>query len=215
MGQVAFGADELPSNGDEAVAQKWLALVSQADDCAFSVINDGTYGSDYAGGELRLSLLRSPAYAADTWEDKLLVPRDRHIPRQDQGERFFRCWIDAGPAAAHLEGLGRRAIVHSEVPYALAYFPPGTGRRAEAGPRLSDKAVELAAFKKAEDGRALVIRLFEPAGRKRTAWLDLPFAGARARVALGSFEVKTLKFDPRRKTFTETDLLERPVRKAK
>lgn len=215
MGQVAFGADELPSNGDEAVAQKWLALVSAADDCALSVVNDGTYGSDFAGGELRLSLLRSPAYSADTWEDRLLVPKDRHIPRQDQGERSFRFWIDAGPAAAHLEGLGRRALIHNEVPYALAYFPPGTGRRAEAGPRLGDKAVELAAFKKAEDGRALVIRLFEPAGRKRTTSLDLPFAGAGTRVALGPFEVKTLKFDPRRKTFTETDLLERPVRKAK
>ncbi len=215
MGQVAFGADGLPSNGDEAVAQKWLALVSEKDDRALSVINDGTYGSDFAGGELRLSLLRSPAYAADTWEDKLLVPRDRHIPRQDQGERFFRFWIDAGPAAAHLEGLGRRALVHNETPCALAYFPPGTGRRAQAGPRLSDAAVELSAFKKSEDGRALVIRLFEPTGRKRTTTLTLPFAGARTRVTLGPFEVKTLRFDPRRKTFTETDLLERPLRKAK
>jgi alpha-mannosidase len=215
MGQVAFGADELPSNGDEAVAQKWLALVSEADACAFSVVNDGTYGSDFADGELRLSLLRSPAYAADTWEDKLLVPQDRHIPRQDQGERFFRFWIDAGPAAAHLDGLGRRALVHNESPYALAFFPPGTGRRPQAGPRLSDAAVELVAFKKAEDGRALIVRLFEPTGRKRTTTLSLPFAGAKTRVTLGAFEVKTLKFDPRRKTFAETDLLERPLRKAR
>jgi len=28
FGQVAYGAVELPSNGDEAVAQKWLALIS-------------------------------------------------------------------------------------------------------------------------------------------------------------------------------------------
>ena len=215
MGQVAFGADELPSNGDEAVAQKWVALVSEADDCALSVVNDGTYGSDFSAGELRLSLLRSPAYAADTREGKLVVAQDRHIPRQDQGERFFRFWIDAGPAVAHLEGLGRRALVHNETPYALAYFPPGTGRRALAGPRLSDAAVELAAFKKTEDGPSLTIRLFEPTGRKRTTTLGLPFAGLKTRVTLGPFEIKTLRFDPRRKTFTETDLLERPRRKAK
>ena len=64
MGQVAFGADELPSNGDEAVAQKWLALVSDEDGAAMTVANDGVHGSDWSGGELRLSLLRSPAYAA-------------------------------------------------------------------------------------------------------------------------------------------------------
>lgn len=215
MGQVAFGAEDLPSNGDEAVAQKWLALVSEADDFAFSVINDGTYGSDFAAGELRLSLLRSPAYAADTGDDNRLAPRAGHIPRQDRGERFFRFWIDAGPAAAHLEGLGRRALVHNETPYALAYFPPGTGRRPQAGPKLSDKAVELVAFKKAEAGRSLVIRLFEPTGRRRTTTLDLPFAGSGTKLSLGAFEVKTLKFDPRRKTFTETDLLERPPRTAK
>ena len=50
LGQVAYGFGELPDNGDEAVSQKWLAVVSEADDVAFTCIDDGLYGSDFADG---------------------------------------------------------------------------------------------------------------------------------------------------------------------
>ncbi len=215
VGQVAFGTDELPSNGDEAVSQKWLALVAEKGNAALTVINDGIHGSDFQNGELRLSLLRSPAYAADTWEEKLLVPQDRFIPRQDQGERSFRLWLNAGPATERLDAVDREALVKNEKPYALAFFPSGTGRPAKPGPTLGDRVVQLVALKKAESGTALILRLFEPTGRRRATTLALPFAGAKARVTLGKFEVKTLKFDRRAKTFTEVDLLERPVRRAR
>ncbi|MEN6560362.1 MAG: glycoside hydrolase family 38 C-terminal domain-containing protein [Acidobacteriota bacterium] len=209
LGQVAYGADELPSNGDEAVAQKWLALVSEADDAALSVVNDGTYGSDWDGRELRLSLMRSPAYAADTWEDKLAVARDRFVPRQDTGERTFRFWLNGGPLAGRMEAVDREALAHNEAPYVLAYCPPGGGKTAAAGIVVEGAAVEVAAFKKAEDGRDVVIRLFEPTGRPRRAVVKLPALGARTAVRLGAFEIKTLRFNRRTKTFAETDLLER------
>ncbi len=120
MGQVAFGADELPSNGDEAVAQKWLALVSESDGAALTVANDGVYGSDWDGAGLRLSLLRSPAYAADTWEDKLAVARDRFVARQDTGERTFRFWLNGGPLRERMDAIDREALAHNEAPYVLA-----------------------------------------------------------------------------------------------
>ena len=63
IGQVAYGVGELPANGNEAVAQKWTAVVSKKNNCAVTCINDGIYGSDFSKGELRLSLLRSPAYS--------------------------------------------------------------------------------------------------------------------------------------------------------
>jgi len=209
LGQVAFGADELPSNGDEAVAQKWLALVSESDGAAFTVVNDCVYGSDFRDGELRLSLLRSPAYAADTWEDRLAVAQDRFMPRQDQGERLFRFWINGGGLGERLESVGREAAARNEKPYVLPYCPPGTGRPAKPGLVLEGEAVELSAFKKSEDGRDLVIRLFEPTGKPRQATLRLPALGVRKRVRLGGFEVKTLRYSLRTKTWSETDLVER------
>jgi alpha-mannosidase len=209
LGQVAYGADELPANGDEAVAQKWLALVSAADDAALTVANDGTYGSDWDGIELRLSLLRSPAFAADTWEDRLAVAQDRFIPRQDIGERTFRFWLNGGPLAARMEEIDREALVHNESPYVLSYFPPGHGKKAAAGVVVDGAAVEVAAFKRSEDGRDVVIRLFEPTGRPRRAVVRLPALGARTAVRLKGFEIKTLRYDRRTRRFTETDLLER------
>jgi alpha-mannosidase len=214
MGQVAYGADELPSNGDEAVAQKWLALVSGSDRAAMTVINDGVYGSDWSGGELRLSLLRSPAYSADTWEDKLLVAEDRFIPRQDTGERTFRFWLDGGPLDERLERVDREALVHNETPYVLAYFPPGGGRRSLSGVVIDGQAVEVTAFKKSEDGQDIVIRLFEPTGLERTAVVKLPAFGERAKVRLKGFELRTLRFNRRARTFSETDLLERKPNQA-
>jgi alpha-mannosidase len=209
MGQVAYGADELPSNGDEAVAQKWLALVSEKDGAALTVANDGVYGSDWDGTELRLTLLRSPAYAADTWEDKLAVARDRFIPRQDTGERTFRFWMNGGPLADRFQRIGREALAHNETPYALAYFPPGAGRRALPGIVVEGEAVEVAAFKRSEDGRDAVVRLFEPTGTPRRAVVKVPALGVRAAVRLNGFEIKTLRIDRRRKVLVETDLLER------
>jgi alpha-mannosidase len=209
MGQVAYGADELPSNGDEAVAQKWLALVSEKDGAALTVANDGVYGSDWDGTELRLTLLRSPAYAADTWEDKLAVARDRFIPRQDTGERTFRFWMNGGPLASRSEAIGREALVHNEAPYVLAYFPPGGSKRALPGIVVEGGAVEVAAFKQSEDGRDAVLRLFEPTGTPRRAVVKVPALGLRAAVRLKGFEIKTLRVDRRRKELVETDLLER------
>jgi alpha-mannosidase len=209
LGQVAYGADELPSNGDEAVSQKWLALASEDDGAALTVVNDGVYGSDWDGTELRLSLLRSPAYAADTWEDKLAVARDRFVPRQDTGERTFRFWLNGGRLAERMAAIDREALARNEAPYVLPYFPPGHGRPAAAGLVLEGEAVQVTAFKKSEDGRDVIVRLFEPTGRPRRAVVKLPALGARAAVRLKGFEIKTLRYDRRTRTFAETDLLER------
>ncbi|MCK7482702.1 MAG: Gfo/Idh/MocA family oxidoreductase [Candidatus Moduliflexus flocculans] len=136
LGQVAFGADELPSNGDEAVAQKWLALVSEADGAALTVVNDGTHGSDWNGQELRLSLLRSPAYAADTWEDRLAVAPGPVHPAPGHGRADVPLLARAaGLARSGWRAIGREALVRNEAPYVLAYCPPGGKSRLGRGRR--------------------------------------------------------------------------------
>lgn len=215
LGQVAYGAGELPSDGTETVAQKWVAVVSETSDTAFTCINDGSYGSDFAGGELRLSLLRSPAYSADPAAVGPMIGQDRYVPRIDQGERVFRFWFDGGRREPRLTAVDRESLAKNERPFALAFFPSGQGKRPLPFVELSDDAVQITAIKKADDGRDLIIRLFEPTGKKRKTTLSLPWASARKAVTLSPFEIRTLRFDPNSGTFTDVDLLERPLRKSR
>lgn len=208
LGQTAFGVQELPSNGNEAVAQKWTAVVS-GDGRALTCINDGTYGSDYSEDGLRLTLLRSPSYSGHPIFDRPIVPQDRYTPRIDQGERLFRYWINAGAAENRLQAIDREALVKNEKPFALSFFPSGAGEAPKQLAVLSDDVVQMSAAKMAEDGSGLVIRLFEPTGNARTTTLSLPFCGLEHEVRLGGFEVKTLKIDPKTGSVVETDLLER------
>lgn len=212
IGQTAFGINELPANGDEAVAQKWVAVIGGGQ--ALTCINNGVYGSSCDGGVLRLTLLRSPAYSGHPIGDREIVPQDRFTPRLDQGERLFHFWLNAGPADERLAAVDREAIVHNERPMALSFFPSGRTRPQGAGDKLgafvtlSDGVIQMSALKRSEDGKRLIIRLFEPTGQKRTTTLRLPALQLQAKLRFTPFEVKTLAVDPKSGFFSETNLME-------
>ena len=157
---------------------------------------------------LRLSLLRSPAYSAHPVGDRETLPQDRLSPRADQGERLFRFWINGGPVAGRLAAVDREALARNERPMALSFFPSGGGSRLKPFVELSDGVVQLTAAKRAERGSALILRLFEPTGRRRGTVISLPFAGTRKKVSLGGFEIRTYRVDLAKRRWTEVDLTE-------
>lgn len=211
LGQTAYGVQALKANGDEVVSQKWLAVVDRDSNAALTCINDGTYGSDLAGGELRLSLLRSSGYAAHPVESRKTMPQDRFSPRIDQGERCYTFQFNAGNVTDRLTGVDREALVANEKPMALSFFPHGGGQEPQAGVRLTDKVVQIAAMKQAEDGKGLIVRLFEPTGRRRKTNLVVPWANMKHAVTLGGFEIKTLRIDTRKGKVVEVDLMENAI----
>jgi alpha-mannosidase len=208
-GQVAFGVGKLPTNGEEAVTQKWIAVVSKKDRCALTCINDGVYGSDYSAAGLRITLLRSPAYSGHPIMNRPIMPQDRYSPRHDQGERLFRFWLNGGPTTGRLAAVDREALVHNENPFALSFNPPGVGRKPKAGVILSDNVVQVSAVKKSHKGNDLIVRLFEPTGRGRFTTVSIPSAGVRKQIELKGFEIRTLRIDPKTRQVREVDLLER------
>jgi alpha-mannosidase len=207
---VAYGVADLPANGDEAVAQKWTAVVADGK-TALTCINDGIYGSDCSAAGLRLTLLRSPAYTAHPINDRPIVIQDRFTARIDQGERLFRFWLNGGPAAERLAAVDREALACNERPMALSFFPSGAGTASLPLVTVSDRVTQVAAVKQSADGKAIIVRLFEPTGEKRTVTVNLPALGLKQKVTLGGFEIKTLRVDPKRKTVTETNLMEEKV----
>ena len=213
LGQVAYGVGELPVNGDEAVAQKWVAAISRKSNTALTCINDGTYGSSFSQDGLRLTLLRSPAYSCHPHQDKLMLIADRCMPRIDQGERIFRFWFNAGRIRERLNRIDREALVKNEEVFVLSFFPSGDGKKPQPLAVLSDDVVQITTIKKAQNNNDLIVRLFEPTGFKRSTVLSLPALRKRIKVNMTAFEIKTFRINPKTGKHIEVNLLERPLQK--
>lgn len=209
VGQVAYGADALPSNGDEVVAQKWVAVVSKSHDLALTIINDGIYGSDFCYGEARLNLLRSPAYSGHPIGDRPIVPADRYSPRIDQGERLYHFWLNGGAVAERLAAVDREALAHNEKPMALSFFPVGGGVAPQPFVTLTGEVVQVAALKQAESGSGLIVRLFNPTDKSQTT--TVRFAASSREITLAPFEIRTYCVDLAKDEWIETNLIEEPV----
>ncbi len=208
FGQVAYGVGDLPVDGTEAVAQKWVAVVSSADDKAITCINDGVYGSDFSSDGLRLSLLRSSAYSGHPINDRPVVPQDRYMPRIDQGERLYRFWFNVGSAEERLNRVDREALAKNEKPFALSFFPSGLGKMPVQFATVSNESVQVTAIKKAEDGEDLIVRLFETTGKIQSTMVSIPIAEFATEVALSPFEIKTLRINLKEKNVKYVNLLE-------
>jgi alpha-mannosidase len=209
-GQTAYGINPIKDNGDEEVAQKWIMARGEKTPRAFSIINVGTYGLSFQKNEILITLVRSPAYSGHPIMEREIVPQDRLTPRIDQGERLFRFFLNGGAKKQRLARIDREALVRNEAPMALSFFP--SGRDGSASPKalvtVEGDAIQVTAVKKSEKNDNLVLRLFEPTGQPRKVKLCLPALGIKRTVALKKFEIKTLLVNIRKKTVSETDLLE-------
>lgn len=210
-GQGMFAIDEVPTNGSEHVAQCWICLIEEP--WAFSCLTESTYGVDYRSGELRLSLVRSPASAGPSASrEDAPVPSDRFTARLDQGEHCFRFWINAGQSQQRLSILEREAQLHMQPPIAHLFFPSGGGSPVAPVLVLDDPSVVLVALKQAEDGSgALIIRLWEPTGQARRCNLHCPAFGFSTTIELKPYALATFRFEPHTGSLSEVDLLERPL----
>lgn len=208
-GQVAYGVERHARESEELVGHRWLACVSADGTRALTIVTDATSGFDYAGAELRLSCLRSPAHAGHPVDDVTpIVRQDRVETRVDRGEHVFRFWLDAGPAEARLAAIDREAAARIEAPFALVAFPPGGGKVAGPGVVLSDSVIQMPAMRLSENGRCAVVRLFEPTGSARHTTLGIPALHVEAPLAFRPFEIKTVIVDLASGSLRETDLLE-------
>ncbi|MHC4534393.1 MAG: glycoside hydrolase family 38 C-terminal domain-containing protein, partial [Planctomycetota bacterium] len=209
IGDVAYGRDVLPATGREIVAQKWNAVVSEHDDLVVTIVNDCTYASSFTKGEMRITLLRSPAYVAHPFKDWAFIPENMFRPRIDQGERLFTFWMNAGSVEERMCAVAREAQIHNEKPIVQWFSPSRGGIRPKPVVLLSNRNVQITTIKQAENGKGWIIRLFEPTGRRQKTRLSI-LAGTPVRktVTLQPFEIKTLKIDSTSRSVVETNLME-------
>jgi alpha-mannosidase len=142
-----------------------------------------------------------------------ITRQDRYEPREDQRDHTLRFWLNGGPEAERRTAIDREATVKNDGLMALCAFPPGPQQSTPPAVVVDDEAIQLAAMKISEDGRALILRLFEPTGRPRRAGIRVPPLAVAFEVALGAFEIRTVSIDLHSHAVTDVDLLEREARR--
>jgi alpha-mannosidase len=160
--ECAFGVIERPTHQNtswEAARFEWVAhrFVDLSEPgFGLALLNDGKYGHSVRANVLGLSLVRSPIYPD---------------PLADEGEQSFTYALMPHAGAWHEGGVREEAE-------ALNQPLPGVATsRAEAEMRplsVEGLGVALGGCKAAEDGEGLILRVYEPAGARGIAGLNLP-----------------------------------------
>ena len=173
--EIPYGTIERPTTRNNSVekakfevpAMRWADLGDGQH--GMSLINESKYGYDAVNNQLRLSLLRSP-----TWPD----------PEADRGHHHFSYALY--PHAGNWKQA--MSVRHG---YDFDYKLKAVQVEAHAGqlPQqhsfagIADKNVALTAMKRSEDGKGLVMRFYEWAGKGGDVTLSVPPGATSASVA--------------------------------
>ena len=190
----------------ENVSQKYIAVCNEKN--AVLIANDGVYGSSYdeKASSLKITLLRSPSYTAHPVGDRRVMPQDRYMPYIDIGERDFAFSLDAGERREILNSASRKAQHFGMPPMLLSFYPTGVGEKTADTPVMltEDSPVTIQAFKKADDKKGYIVRLFNPTERPQRAKITI--LGKTQIFLFSPFEVKTIRVHDG--GYEENDLLE-------
>ena len=207
-GQTMWGREKLNLLNEDSVAQYWTAVVGP--ERALTIVNDGVYGSMCQDGCAGITLLRGAGYGAGAceWGEPFHDPM--YQPRMDQGERRYRFRIFAGERGERLSAVDNEAAAFNQLPYALAWCPPGTGVAPKSLIELDRDNVFMSCFKRGErEADAYILRVFEGQGRQTTVTIRSAQLGFEAAVPLRPFEIKTFRVKDGK--IVETDILEGAV----
>ena len=145
----------------EVPALRWADLGDASQ--GVSILNDSKYGYDAAGNVLRLTLLRSPV-----WPD----------PDADRGRQLFRYAIYPHAGGWKLAETVRRGYeLNDRMTGEQVFAHTGALPATHSFGSVENANVTLTAVKKAEEGNALVFRMYEWAGKASEVKLHVP-AGA-------------------------------------
>ena len=212
--EQSYTAISLPPEGHEQPAQTWIDVTGRQEGQAAgaALLNNCKYGFDILGSDLRMTILRSPAYA---WHTPRTLEPDKHYWFLDQGEIALSYALLPHGGGWQESGVAREAWALNNPPVVVGLEEPGSGEwparasLAEVGP----ETVVASVFKTPEDGEGTIMRVYESTGQATRAWVALGQEGKRWEFDLAPFELKTFLLPPPgfAGELEERDLLERPL----
>lgn len=183
IGDGPYVVENKPKSG-EITFQKWLGVKTESGEI-FSVINDGSYAGKAENGYLYITLLRGSGYCMHPIADRELYPKDRYLPRVENGRYVFNFRIYRGNVA----DVCALAEEFNQKPYALNVFPSGEGKKSAV--IKTDKNVVMPTFRIKNEGYEF--RIFNPDGKSRT--FTLTAENKQKSITLSPYEALTVEYD--------------------
>jgi alpha-mannosidase len=204
--EVPYGHLERAAGGDEEPAQAWVDV--SAEGAGLSVLNDSKYGHDVNGGDIGITIARSPVYACH--EPAQLDPDGIYDYLDQEPQELTYVLLPHG-GDWRSAGAVRRAAELNQPAFALleSYHRGDLPSQASYASVAGDDVV-VTVIKAAEDGDgSLIVRAYETAGRPVRATIELPLVDRTIEADFGAHQIKTFKVprDPEA-AVAETSLLE-------
>jgi len=181
--EIPFGMIERPADGEEEPGLCWFGVKSSSG--GYAVVNNDTYSSSVNGGVMYHTVVRSPIYGDHGG------PRTDESRFTDQGEREFRYILmplgnDVTPVIRTARQLNKPTTNIIENWH--------TGRLTDKvwrGIEISVDNVMVSALKRAEDGKGLVIRVYETEGRETQFRISGALIEAPLEETIGAYSFET------------------------
>ncbi|MDY5230307.1 MAG: glycoside hydrolase family 38 C-terminal domain-containing protein [Eubacteriales bacterium] len=183
-GQTAFGTQKMLKEGEEVTFHQWCSL--RSDNTEVAVINNGTYAGSCRDSRMKLTLLRTPVYAAHPIPKRPLSEPDRYRDHIDMGERCFNFRIAVNENTDNT--VDAESLVFNQQPIALSFFTGGDGKKPHGMAELDNKNIILTACKHIGND-AFMIRLYN--SREVPQTTKLRFKDTKIFMSFNAFEVKT------------------------
>lgn len=152
FGQIMFGEETFTQDGEEYVAQRFIAKKDGKN--ALALYNKGVYSFSCEQNTMFATLLRGAAYCAHPIKNRPLLFHDRFTPYIEQGKHEFSFRFGYGK----LTELENNAQEFTDEVYSLNFFPCGNGEEFTRGVWIQNKAISLVSLYRDGDGYSL--RLF-------------------------------------------------------
>ncbi len=200
---MPFGFIRKVADGLEEPAQGWIAVCDKENDTGFALVNNSKYSFSVRENEMRMVMARGSAYL-DHYGQR---SRDNEMDFLDQGEQEFEYII------MPCDGNFAEVVKTSEILNTPPKLYQETHHRGELPPVYSGLAVDkenviVQAMKYSEDGKTIILRTFEAAGKETEAEIDLKILNVKFKFKWKPQEIKTISINPETKEVKEILIIE-------
>ena len=200
---MPFGFIKKEANGEEEPAQTWIAVCEKATNNGIALINDSKYSFCVKGNEMRMVMARGCAYLDHYGQGS----RDNEMDFLDQGEQEFEYTLK--PCENNFTDVVKNAeVLNMPLKLYLETHHKGDLPPVYSGLEVSADNILVQAMKYSEDGKKIVLRTFECAGKETEAEIDLKILDVKFKFNWKPQEIKTISIDPETKEVKEILIIE-------